>query len=290
VLHFAEVSLGAGRGVRCRRCHGTADAPTFLDASVLVDRITEAAAGTVAPGPNVALTGPEPFDHPDLPALVTAAVRSGVARLRIDTDGAALANPANAGGSIAAGVRHIRVTLLGGSPGTHDVLCGTPGAFEAALAGMRTYARAAEEQDTAVSLSVLVPVCRHTVRDLPTAVAAAGEAGARSVLLRVDDGGADLRAALPWMTAACDTGVVNGVWVELEGVAHCMAPAYVLHLADTYRSRAGVYGPRCAGCPLVASCAGGPVGASADVLASLSAPDGAAALAGRMSVVRGAES
>jgi hypothetical protein len=288
VLDFAEVSLGTGGDVRCGRCHGAADAVTFLDAATLAERIAEAAAGAGAPGPNVALTGPEPFDHPELPLLVAAAARAGVARLRIDTDAAALSNHGNAAGSIAAGVRHVRVTLLGGSSGTHDALRGTPGACHAALAGLRAYTRAAAEQDAAVCATVLVPVCRHNIRDLPAAVAAAGEAGACSVLLRVEDGGADFDAALPWMTAACDTGVVNGVWVELEGVPYCMAPGAPIHLADTHRSRAGMHGPRCAGCPLVSFCAGGPADASADVLASLSAPDGAAALVGRVSLVRGA--
>jgi hypothetical protein len=287
VLPFVEVSLGAGGGVGCERCHGAAAGPTYLDAATVSAAIAEAAAGAPTPGPNVSLAGPEPFGHPELPVLVAAAMRAGVARLRLDTDATALSSSGNAAGAIAAGVRHVRFTLLGGSPGTHDALAGEAGALDATLSGVRAYVRAAAEQDVAVSVTARIPVCRHNVRDVPAAVAVAVEAGAESVLLRIEDGGADLDAATAWLSAACDTGVVNGVWVEIEGVPYCLAPSAPLHIADTFRTRAGTHGPRCAGCPLVSLCAGGPVGASADLLASLAPPDGAAGLAGRVARARG---
>jgi hypothetical protein len=287
VLHFTEVRLGTGQGTRCERCHGPAEPGVYTSASILTGIIAQAVLEAQKTGSDVAFTGPEPFDHPELPPLVAMAVSAGVARLRIDTDAAALSNPANAAGSMAAGVRHLRVTLLGGSSGTHDALLGKPCAFEAALMGMRAFVRAGQEAEVAISMTALVPVCRHNVRDLPAVVAAAGEAGAHSVLLRIDDGGVDLGAALPWMNAACDTGVVNGVWVEVEGLPYCMAPDATLHLADTVRQREGAHGPRCGECPLAEVCAGGPVDASADTLASLVPPDGAAKLAARIRIARG---
>jgi hypothetical protein len=287
VLHFTEVRLGPGEGTRCELCHGPAETGVYTGASILTDLIAQALLEAQKTGRNVAFTGPEPFDHPELPSLVAMAASYGAARLRIDTDATALSNPANAAGSVAAGVRHLRVTLLGGSSGTHDALFGKPSAFEAALMGMRAFVRAGQEAELAVSLTALIPVCRHSVQDLPATVAAAAEGGAHSVLLRIDDGGVDLGAALPWMTAACDTGVVNGVWVEVEGLPYCMAPDATLHLADTVREREGSRGPRCAECPLADVCAGGPVDASADTLASLVPPKGAATLASRIRFVRG---
>jgi hypothetical protein len=287
VLHFQEVSLGSGEGTRCELCHGPAETGAYTSASILASFVAQAILDAQKTGRNVAFTGPEPFDHPDLPSLVGMAASAGVARLRIDTDATALSNAANAAGSVAAGVRHLRVTLLGGSSATHDALFGKPCAFEAALMGMRAFVRAGQEAEVAISLTALVPVCRHNVRDLPAIVAVAGEVGAHSVLLRIDDGGVDLGAALPWITAACDTGVVNGVWVEVEGLPHCMAPDATLHLADTVRKREGAHGPRCGECPLAEVCAGGPVDASADTLASLVPPDGAAKLAARIRIARG---
>lgn len=289
MISFAPVPLGTGGGVRCSRCHGAAGAAAYRNAAA-VEADIEAAAASALASPaarGLALTGPEPFGHPELPALVSAAVKAGVRRLRLDTDGVALQSPSNAEGSLSAGVRHLTFTLLGGTPGIHDALRDRPGSFDAALAGVRMYRRVAEEGGVAVSVVAVVPACRHNLHDLPAAVGAAVDAGADSVLVRLEDAGADLAPALPWLTAACDTGVVNGVWVEVEGVPFCLLPGYDLHVSDAVRPRAGAKSPVCATCAADDVCGGGPPGASADLLGLLHPPADAARLWRGVSKARG---
>jgi hypothetical protein len=230
------------------------------------------------PGPNVALTGAEPFGHPELPVLVSAAREAGCRRVCLDTDAAALRTTQNSGGSLMAGVRHLRWALLGGTPGVHDALLGTPGALGASVEGIRSFLSIAVAEDVPVSVSAVVPVCRHNVHDLPAAAGIAVDAGVGRVLLRVEDGGMDLASALPWIVAACDTGVVNGVWVEVEGIPFCLLEGYDLHLTDAVRQRPGAKTPVCAGCALDRACAGAPAGASVDQLALLAPPPFAARL------------
>jgi hypothetical protein len=216
----------------------------------------------------------------DLPAIVSGTIEAGVSRLRLEVDGGAFARPGNAEGALGAGVRHVQVTLLGGTEGIHDALAGGPGAFDAAIAGMAAFGAAVETAGVDAVATVLVPVCRHNVGDLPAAVGAAVGIGATSVLLRVEDGGIDLAAATPWLLAACDTGVVNRVWVEVEGVPFCMLPGYDLHLASTVRSAPGTKpAPVCSTCALDAVCSGGPVGASAETMSPFAPPEGAERLA-----------
>jgi hypothetical protein len=288
VLRFVSVSLGTGRQARCGRCHGPAPEVAYRSAAEMAPLIAEAVAAAEAPGPNVELTGPEPFDHPELPAIVASAARQGVARLKLDTDATALARPGNADGCIAAGVRHVRVVLLGGSPGIHDALAGAVGAFDAALTGIRAFVDAGAEADTMVHVTALVPVCRHNVHDLVSVVVAAVGAGADAVTLMLDDTGLDLAAAAGWLTAACDTGVVNAVWVEVEGAPFCLLPGYELHLVDVVGPRPGSKVAACRSCALDRVCGGGPAGASADTLAALAPPAGAAELSRKVSKVRGA--
>jgi MoaA/NifB/PqqE/SkfB family radical SAM enzyme len=283
------VSLGSGRSPRCARCHGEAPAASYLSAADIDGLIAAAARSDGATGRSVEFTGPEPFGHPELPALVASAKRHGVQRLRLDTDAVALASPANAGGSIAAGVRHVRFSVLGGSSSLHDALVGEPGALDATLSGVRSYISAALELDEAVSVSAAVPVCRHNVHDLTPAVLAVVEAGADSVTLLLDDGGLDLAGAVPWLTAACDTGVVNAVWVEVDGAPFCLLAGYELHVADTVRRRDGSKVAACRSCELDALCGGWPALASADTLGDLGPPSGAAALAPEVAKARGAE-
>ena len=117
MIRFAEVLVGSGGGsCSCSRCHGLSATPVYRPLDELVDAITAlAAAWEGRPGPNVRLSGAEPFGHPALPAIVAAAVSAGCQRIAVDTDAIALRSPVNAGGALMAGVRHVRFTLLGGS-------------------------------------------------------------------------------------------------------------------------------------------------------------------------------
>jgi len=199
-----------------------------------------------------------------------------------------LRSPENASGVLAAGARHFRVTLLGGSPGLHDVLSGSPGAFDAALEGVAELHDAVQAQGVTACITALVPACRHNAHDLPATVGAAVEARMDAVVLRIDDGAGDVGAGAAWIAAACDTGVVNGVWVEVEGAPFCALREHALHSSDVVRGRIGAKAPACAGCALDSVCGGGPAGASADVLAVLSPPPSADVLAEAVSRALGA--
>lgn len=290
MIAFVEAALGTGGGVRCTRCHGEPDGASFASVAEVEAAIASAVARSReagGPGPNVALAGPEPFAHPELPAVVAAAMRAGVRRLRLDTSGAGLLSPANAAGVLGAGVRHVEVVLLGGTPGVHDALAGRPGAFDAAVAGMRSFREAADAAGERVSVVVRVPACRHNLRETPAAVAAAVEAGADAVTIALADGGADLAPSLAWLRSACDTGVVNGVWVEVDGVPFCLLPEHSLHVADVVRTRGGDKAPACAACGADAVCGGLAAGACADQLALLAPPADAAAIADGVARARG---
>jgi hypothetical protein len=290
MIRFADVAVGTGPSCGCVRCHPQRAETAYRATDQIVAEIAAVCAGWDGrPGPNVRLTGAEPFGHPELPALVSAAVAAGCQRLGADTDGVALRSPANAGGALMAGVRHVRFTLLAGTSGLHDTLAGVPGLLDVTLEGIRSYRSIAEAEGVAVGVTAVVPVCRHTVHDLPAAAGLAVECGVDAVVLRLEDGGVDLPAAVPWIVAACDTGVVNGVWVEADGVPFCLLPGYDLHVADAVREREGSKSPTCRECPLDAVCAGAPVGASTDQLAVLAPPPFAERLARSVAKARGGE-
>jgi len=270
MIRFAEVMLGSGGPARCVRCHGPREDATYLPAAKLATSLRETCGSWEGrPGPNVMLAGPEPFGHPELPRVVGAAMAAGCARLGLDTDGAALQSRQNAAGALSAGVRHLRVRILAGAPGSHDALAGAPGALDAAVAGLRAFREAADAASASTSIAVLVTVCRHNVHDLPGAVALAVECGADRVELHLDDPGLGLASSAAWIRAACDTGVVNGVWVEVDGMPFCAMPGYELHLSDVLRARTGAKSAACGACALDAVCAGCAPLASADQLAEL---------------------
>lgn len=230
MISFAEIPIARGVCVTCRSCGSAPSSATFVPAEQLLSRVREACAAWGAdPGPNVAFVGGEPFAHPELPALVAGAVAAAAQRIRLRTDGGALAVDGNAPGAIAAGVRHIEVVLLGGDAVTHDRLSGRPGLFADAMEGLRAFSRAAADKGVTVAVGGLVPVCRHNLEHVPGAVSALAHAGATTVTLDVSEGAAASFGARAWVAAAIESGQVNGAWVTVRGME---APVSALHAID----------------------------------------------------------
>jgi hypothetical protein len=291
MIRFVDVAVGEGARVHCSRCAPSAVVePVFRPADdILAEAAGVCASWSAGAGPNVRLAGAEPFAHPDLPRIVSGVIGAGCRRLALDTDAAGMRSETNARGALVSGVRHIRCTVLAGTEGLHDALSGVPGLFDATRAGMAAFRAVSEAEGLDVSVTTMVPVCRHNVSDLPAAVAVAVESGADRIEIVLTDGGIDLDSAVRWITAACDTGVVNGVWVEVAGLPICALPGYDLHLADAVRAREGSKSPVCASCALDAVCGGAPSGASVDQLSALAPPVGAATLAAGLRRARAGE-
>jgi len=282
VLRFADILLGEGDAVGCRHCRSQ-HTVTLRDASeVLADVRTAARTWADGPGPNLALTGAEPFAHPALASIISACADAGVERLRLDSGCAALSAPEVAREVLHAGVRHLRFALVGSNGDAHDPLLGTAGAFEQTMRGVASFRAAAAEMGVAVHVSARVPVCRHDLGDVPGIVARAAEAGAAGVLAHVTDPRLELPSAAAWVSTACDTGLLNATWVEVEGVPLCLAGEWHLHLASNHRPVAGTKSAACTGCPLDSVCGGATRGATHAVTAALRPPADADRLAARI--------
>lgn len=211
MLEFVDISVGDGSPCACSRC-ANAVAPRYYSTAQVAEAVTAAvhAEGT-APGPNLALTGPEPFGHPELPALVKACVDAGARRIALETDGAALSAHRNAEGVLRAGVRHLLVRLpdLVTAEGVHAQRIAD------SVAGVAAYRDAAVALDFAVAVTAIVPVCRHNLARLSETVSRAAALGFDAVRLTKGEGVGSSSAQA--IAAACDTGMVNRMWVETDG-------------------------------------------------------------------------
>ena len=98
MIDFHPIAVGTGAPCACVRCGAVPEASYASVAAIEallagVPAMADGARGETTAGPayGVALTGPEPFAHPELPALVAACRRAGFSRIAVETDGAALA-------------------------------------------------------------------------------------------------------------------------------------------------------------------------------------------------------
>lgn len=283
MLKFASIVLGQSGALRCVRCH-RAEPETLHDASSILAAIHETGSSSVGGrGLNLSLGGAEPFQHPALFELLEASVAAGASRIRLESDAHALVARETAERTLRSAVRHLTFPLIGSTADIHDSLSGRRGSFQDTIAGVKNFIAAAQDGGMKVHLTARVPVCRHNLHDTAEIVALAAKTGAHSVLLAVDDVDLDLRHAGPWLGAACDTGVVNTIWVEVEGAPYENASGWELHLASVYREVEGAKSQGCGQCPLSDVCGGAMPGASGRVLADFAPPPDAARIAERVS-------
>jgi hypothetical protein len=283
MIEFEHIRLGA-EPPSCVRCGASQAAPARSAEDVSAEIAGVCASWTEATGPNLALVGGESCSAADLAGHVAAAVAAGARRVRVDATLASIEDESAADSLVGAGLTGVRMQLLG-SPQAHDSLAGARGGYARTRRGVELL-RGATSGRSEFDVSARVAVCSHNAQDIPSAVAAAGEAGASSIVLQVVDAGLALTAVAPWMLAACDTGTVNSVWVELVGIPYCAAPGHALHVASTVRPVAGAKGDSCASCALDAWCAGACEDADADVVGELAAPPGDDVLAEAVSRAR----
>lgn len=231
MLEFERIIVGRGGRSGCRACHGAVVPATYRPLDDIVAQVGQAvSASSAVPGPNIVLTGADPFGHPELPALIEAAVIAGVERVAIDTDGAALRAGENAAGSLRAGVRHYVVRVVVADETLSVRVTGGPSG-PGALAGIAAVREAARRLETPVAIEARVETCRHTIAALPATVAALAEAGADAVRVIVGDvpRSAETSALL---AAGCDTGMVNAIWVDVAGDPTLLPATHALHQAE----------------------------------------------------------
>ncbi|MBN2247221.1 MAG: hypothetical protein JW733_00830 [Coriobacteriia bacterium] len=231
MIDLVPIAVGSGSPAGCTRCAPIPDA-AYLSVSDIAAALA-AARGTHG----VALVGPEPFSHPELPRVIAACRDAGFKRIALETDGSALAVHGNAPGVLHAGVRHLWVRVLGAHDAAHDERIGRPGRGAAARAGCAAYRAAALEMGRAVVVTAVVPVCRHTLPELHAIVAECGARGFDAV--RLVSTGPLSASAEAMIEAACDTGMVNRIWVSTDGSLPLPASHRLHGVADGVASGGG---------------------------------------------------
>lgn len=224
MIAFAELAIGSGGLLNCSRCAGSVQRSPRPLAELAPALVQIAAGWDPGPGPNVVLTGFEPFSHPELPAVISTAIDLGFERVRLSTDAGALGVGGNASGIVAAGVRQLEVVVLGPDAQTHDALAGRPGLHASMVAGLGALWSAVEDAGCDFFLCGRVPICAHNVDRLAETVASLAGRGAMAVTL--DMGGRSLgERGARQLAAAIEIATVNSVAVFVPGDSSWDLPA-----------------------------------------------------------------
>ncbi len=167
-LVFWEVTKGCN--LRCIHCRASAtelSSPNDLStqsALGIIDQIAEAY------NPILVLSGGEPLFRSDIFQLASYATEKGL-RVALATNGTQVTREV-ARMIVDSGVKRVSISLDGADAVTHDAFRGIPGAFDAAVQGLRNLQR------LGMSVQINTTIARHNASQLPDVLQLAKSLGA----------------------------------------------------------------------------------------------------------------
>src|SRR6476659_1346853 len=167
-LVFWEVTKGCN--LRCIHCRATAtelSSPTDLSTRAALGIIDQIAA---AANPILVLSGGEPLYRSDIFQLARYATDKGL-RVALATNGTLVTKDV-ARMIVDAGVRRVSISLDGADAATHDAFRGIPGAFDAAVHGLRNL------KALGMSVQINMTIAKHNAKQLPEVLSLARNIGA----------------------------------------------------------------------------------------------------------------
>ena len=167
-LVFWEVTKGCN--LRCIHCRATATelmSPDDLPTAKALDIIRQIAGFAT---PILVLSGGEPLYRPDIFELAEYGNSLGL-RVALATNGTLVTRDV-AERIKRSGIKRVSISLDGSDAATHDSFRGIPGAFDAAVYGMRNL------QDVGVSVQINTTIARHNAHQLPGVLDLARRLGA----------------------------------------------------------------------------------------------------------------
>jgi AdoMet-dependent heme synthase len=167
-LVFWEVTKGCN--LRCIHCRATAtelSSPTDLATKAALGIIDQIAA---AANPILVLSGGEPLYRSDIFQLARYATDKGL-RVALATNGTLVTKDV-ARMIVDASVRRVSISLDGADAATHDAFRGIPGAFDAAVHGLRNL------KALGMSVQINMTIARHNAHQLPAVLQLARNLGA----------------------------------------------------------------------------------------------------------------
>ncbi|HYX69112.1 MAG TPA: radical SAM protein [Terriglobales bacterium] len=167
-LIFWEVTKGCN--LRCIHCRATAtqlSSPLDLPTSKALNLIEEIAAYA---SPILVLSGGEPLFRADIFQLAKFGTSKGL-RVALATNGTQVTAEV-AHKIVDAGIKRVSISLDGANAQTHDAFRGIPGAFEAAVRGLRNL------QELGMSVQINMTIARHNAHELPAVLDLARGLGA----------------------------------------------------------------------------------------------------------------
>jgi len=224
LLRYKKIFLGGPCNNDCTHClPGWKDSPQvdFAPIRKLIENTDS---------DNIEFYGGEPTLRSDLGALITTARDEGYRRIKLRSNGRALANPYYLDDVMRAGCSLFDITLWGSHPHLHDRLTRVPDSFRETMSGLQNLSSAPYEK----FISVRIPLCRENISDLEQTVVTALNVGVQRIILAMRDYTLSFESVRPHIANGINIGIFNRVWTATEGIPFCLMQGLEQHVGELF--------------------------------------------------------
>jgi Radical SAM superfamily len=232
MVPFHEVFVGFRCNLECQECSARASGVAGRSKSELV----AAMSACTEPREGVVLSGGEPLLRSDIIELIQAARELGFPRIRLRSNGTALADPRLLHHLLSAGCHHFEIKLFAAEPRFHDRITGVSGSLEQTWAGLELLRRAVitGRTDQQPFVGILIPLRENNVRNLPETILALVALRPDRIVLSWEITADPPSRVLPAIRNAVNIALLNRTWILTENLPLCLMKDLEVHVAELY--------------------------------------------------------
>ncbi len=225
MLDYKRVFIGSVCNNECLYCpHEVRQSRAFQD-------IEAELVGEVGKD-GVEIWGGEPLERFDFSRLVTTA-KALNRRVKVVTNGRALAKPEVVRSASEAGVTGFEVKVWGATSDLHDGLTGRPGSFFETIQGISNVRNSCG----GIYLAIRAMACRENVDRLADISRVAASFRVDRLIIEPADPDLSLKESEGSLKLAIETAITNRIWAATEGVPLCAMDGYEEHVGEAVLPR-----------------------------------------------------
>lgn len=245
MITYKRLFIGSVCNNQCLPCPNTGERVGHSS-----DQILEALESPDGAVDSLELYGGEPAIRQDLGRIVAAARERGWRRIKLVTNARAFADPEAVVAVLRMGVRVFEVKLYGHAPQLHDEVTRCEGSFMETVQGLANLRNVRIPEASKIFIEARIPVLEANHPYIPQIVGFVIGFRVDRITLALDEPGLSMSDAIPSVKAAINTGLVNSLWVQTEGIPLCLMDGYEHHVREAFTAtdRELARGPNCEPC------------------------------------------
>lgn len=230
MLNYARIFVGGQCNNDCIYCKQKDSRESLIQEAILSQL------NSFKERDNLEIFGGEPTLRSDLLKLVRAVKKVGYNRIKLVTNARILADWNGASTLVAEGAYFFEVKIWSADSSIHDVITKVQGSLNQTILGIQNLRRVTRlnDRDFKAYIALRIPLCRDNYRTVEETIRVLLPLGIDRVIISLIDSRLPFEEAAYFVHQACESGILNKVWVQTEGLPFCLMEGFEHHISEVF--------------------------------------------------------